>query len=235
MMRMTAIVPSAGRSERMKVKWEKPYLLLGRRPILAHTLLALERSPWIQGIILLARRSRMSLTRRLVKHFGFKKVLGIYAGGSNRFETVWRGLQRVPTSSDFVLVHDGVRPLLSEALIERVAKAARRYGAAIPVLPIHATVKRGRGCFVRETLIRKELWEVQTPQIFRRSLLLEGYRKAKKRGMVTTDCAALVERLGKKVRLVPGDPQNLKITTPEEFTFATLLWTGKEAKLCAWA
>ena len=218
----------------MRTTFEKPYLLLGDKPILAHTLLSLERSPLIDGMILLVRRSRIALAKKLVRTFGLKKISGIYAGGASRFESVWQGLKRVPPASDFILVHDGARPLVNEALIRRVVHAARRYGAAIPVLPIPSTVKRGNGRFVRETLLRKELLEVQTPQVFRKSLLFAGYAAAKKKGITTTDCASLVEGLGQRVRLVAGDPRNLKITTREELALAAIFIKGKEVTPCAW-
>jgi len=231
---VTAIVPSAGRSKRMKTSMEKPFLLLNRKPILAHTLLSLERSPLVQEIILLVRRSRLALAKRLVGAFGLRKVKGIYAGGETRFESVWRGLQKVSSESDYVLIHDGVRPLLSEALIRRVLRGARRHGAAVPVVPVNPTVKRGRGRFVRETLIRKELWEVQTPQAFRTALILKGYQKAKKAREAPPDCAATVERLGKRVYLVAGDPKNIKITTREEWALAMTLLKGGRLTPCAW-
>lgn len=232
-MRITAIVPSAGRSQRMnpvrnkisngvKSSLEKPYLLLGDKPILAHTLLALDRSPLVHEIILLVRRSRLAVAKKLIRTFRIRKVIGIYTGGKNRFLSVWEGLKRVPAGSDFVLVHDGARPLLKAALIRKVVLAAKRHGAAVPALPVRATVKRGEGRFVRETLLRKELWEIQTPQVFRRALLLRGYARARKENIMTTDCAAVVERLRKKVYLVPGDPQNIKITTREELALAEI-------------
>ncbi len=234
-MTLTAIVPAAGKSRRMKTSFEKPYLLLDRKPILAHALLALERSPLVRDIILVVRRSRIPLAGRLIRAFGLRKVRTICPGGPSRFESVWRGLKRLSPDTEFILVHDGARPLLSGALIQRVARAARRYGAAIPALPIHSTVKRGRGRFVKETLLRDQLWEIQTPQIFRKSLLLEGYLKAKRsRGNSVTDCAILLERLGKKVFLVPGDPRNIKITTREEWRFCESLLGSEGDKPCVW-
>jgi len=219
----------------MRTTFEKPYLLLKGKPILAHTLLAIERSPLIRDIILLVGRSRIKLAQRLIRHFHLKKVIGIYPGGTTRFESVWQGLKRVPESSDFVLVHDGARPLLTQSLIHSVVKGAYRSGAAIPILPVSPTIKRGKGRFVQETLIREELWEVQTPQVFRTSDLLQGYeeeRKGKKR--VITDCAQVVERLKKKILMVPGDPRNIKITTKEELALSELLMGKKLSKPCAW-
>lgn len=221
-------------SNGMKGYFDKPYLLLDNKPILAHTLLSFERSSLIQDVILLVRRSRIARARKLVRAFGLRKVKGIYPGGATRFESVWRGLQRVPRDAEYVLIHDGARPLLTEALIRRVVQGAHQYGAAIPVIPVSPTVKRGRGRFVRETLNREELWEVQTPQGFRTSWILRGYRKAKKKGDTPTDCASVVERLGRRVHLVAGDPRNIKITTREEWALATLLLKGGKIRPCAW-
>ncbi|MFH1857544.1 MAG: 2-C-methyl-D-erythritol 4-phosphate cytidylyltransferase [Candidatus Omnitrophota bacterium] len=233
-MRLSAIVPSAGKSLRMKASGEKPYLLLGGKPVLVHVLMALERSTDIRNIILLVRRSRIALAKKLVRAYGIRKVAGIYSGGASRFDSVWQGLKRLPPETDYVLVHDGARPLVDEALIRRVTNGARRYGAAVPVLPVSFTVKLGKRGFVRKTLVRKELFEVQTPQVFRRALLVESYRRAKKERLSVTDCASVVERLGGKVRLVPGDPRNIKITTREQLALAEILAKRKEVCPCAW-
>jgi len=212
----------------MKSPVEKPYLLLGDKPVLAHTLLALERSPDIQEIVLVVRRSRIVRARKLVRHFNLRKVTQIREGGATRFESVFRGLRAVSPETDLVLVHDGARPLLSADLIRRVRRSAHRYGAAIPVIPVSPTIKRGKGGFVTGTLDRKELWDVQTPQGFRYPLFLKACYSAKKKKRDMTDCASVVEEFGKKVRLVPGDRRNIKITTPEELQFAAFLLKRKQ-------
>jgi 2-C-methyl-D-erythritol 4-phosphate cytidylyltransferase len=129
---------------------------------------------------------------------------------------VWCALQAAPADADIVLVHDAVRPFITRALIDAVVAAAAAGGAAICALPIAETVKRVRDDVVEATLDRAGLWAVQTPQAFRAALLREAHEKARRDGIVGTDDAMLVERLGQPVRVVPGLAGNVKITTPED-------------------
>ena len=137
------------------------------------------------------------------------------AGGATRQASVWRALQAAP-AADLLVVHDAVRPFVTRALIDAVVGAARQSGAAICALPIAETVKRVRGDEVEATVDRAGLWTVQTPQAFRADLLREAHDKARRDGVVGTDDAALVERLGHPVKVVRGLEDNLKITTPED-------------------
>jgi 2-C-methyl-D-erythritol 4-phosphate cytidylyltransferase len=129
---------------------------------------------------------------------------------------VWRALQAAPAAAEVVVVHDAVRPFITRALLEAVVTAAAEAGAAICALPVTETVKRVRDGFVEQTVDRAGLWSVQTPQAFRAALLREAHDKARRDGIVGTDDAMLVERLGQRVRVVPGLAGNLKITTPDD-------------------
>ncbi len=142
--------------------------------------------------------------------------LTVVAGGRTRQDSVWLGLQAVPDDAQIVVVHDAVRPLITRKLVDAVVAAAEASGAAICALPVAETVKRVRGDLVESTLDRSELWAVQTPQAFRTDLLREAHEKARRDGVVGTDDAMLVERLGHPVRVVRGLPENVKITTPED-------------------
>jgi 2-C-methyl-D-erythritol 4-phosphate cytidylyltransferase len=142
--------------------------------------------------------------------------LTVVAGGRTRQDSVWLALQAVPDDAQLVVVHDAVRPLITAKLVDAVVAAAATSGAAICALPVAETVKRVRGDLVESTLDRSELWAVQTPQAFRADLLREAHEKARRDGIVGTDDAMLVERLGHPVRVVPGLPENVKITTPED-------------------
>ena len=203
---------------------EKPYLCLNRKPLLIYSLLVLERTPWVNEIILVVASRRLTLARRLVRRYRLRKVQEICPGGKTRRESVGRGMQRVNPRADYVLVHDGARPLLGRALLDRVMKAARKTGAAIPALPVAPTIKRvGPRGLVVKTLPRKGLWEVQTPQIFRRTLLEKALQRTGRRREEATDCSALVERTGHRVKVVLGDPANLKVTTPLDLVVAETL------------
>ena len=223
-MKVSAIVPAAGASRRMEGGLEKPYRLLGRKPLLVHSLWALERTPWINEIILLVSPRRLPKARRMLKRYRFRKVRGVYPGGKTRAQSVYRGLLRADSHADFVLVHDGARPLLRSGLLRRVMTQARRTGAAIPALPVAPTIKQvAAGGVVVKTLSREGLCEAQTPQVFRRTLLFEAFRRFGRRKERATDCAALVERTGHRVKVVVGDPMNIKVTTPMDLVVAEAL------------
>jgi 2-C-methyl-D-erythritol 4-phosphate cytidylyltransferase len=148
-------------------------------------------------------------------------VLGLETvdGGTERADSVANGLARVKPVADFVCVHDAARPCLAEEWIDTIFAAAERTGAAILAIPIAGTIKQvGQDHLIQETMARTGLWEAQTPQVFRRDLLVDAY--AQRGGFRATDDAQLVERLGKKVTVVPGSPINLKITTREDLRLA---------------
>jgi 2-C-methyl-D-erythritol 4-phosphate cytidylyltransferase len=152
-----------------------------------------------------------------------RKVRAVVAGGPERQESVARGLAAVPATAAWILVHDGVRPCITPALVRRVVDAARVHGAAVAALPVAETLKRGAEGWVKETVPRDGLWAIQTPQGFRAALLREAHRRAAADRVVGTDDAALVERVGVPVRLVAGLPGNVKITRPEDLPLARRL------------
>jgi 2-C-methyl-D-erythritol 4-phosphate cytidylyltransferase len=214
-----AIVPAGGHGARMGSRRPKQYLRLGRAPILVATLRALGRARSLAGIVVAVPAAHVSATRRLLTRARVPKILDVVAGGADRQESVWRGLQRVPEDARFVVVHDAVRPFVTPDLIERV-RAAAAAGAATCGLPVRDTVKRVTDGVVAATVPRQGLWLTQTPQAFARDLLWEAHDKARRDGFAGTDDAVLVERLGMPVAMVPGLAQNLKITTPEDLRTA---------------
>jgi 2-C-methyl-D-erythritol 4-phosphate cytidylyltransferase len=197
----------------------KQYLRLGRVPILVATLRALARARGVAGIVVAVPAARVEPTRRLLARLGVPKILDVVAGGADRQESVWRALQRVPETARRVVVHDAVRPFIDAALVARVLAAAAG-GAATCGVPVRETVKRVTGGAIEATIPRQGLWLTQTPQAFTRALLWEAHDKARRDGFAATDDAMLVERLGVTVAMVPGLPQNLKITTPEDLETA---------------
>jgi 2-C-methyl-D-erythritol 4-phosphate cytidylyltransferase len=214
-----AIVPAGGHGARMGSRRPKQYLRLGRAPILVATLRALGRARSLAGIVVAVPAAHVAPTRRLLARARVPKILDVVAGGADRQESVWRGLQRVPEDARFVVVHDAVRPFVTADLIERV-RAAAAGGAATCGLPVRDTVKRVTDGAVEATVPRQGLWLTQTPQAFARDLLWEAHDKARRDGFAGTDDAVLVERLGMPVAMVPGLAQNLKITTPEDLRTA---------------
>jgi 2-C-methyl-D-erythritol 4-phosphate cytidylyltransferase len=152
---------------------------------------------------------------------GGRKVVALIAGGIERQDSVFNALQALPRDCEWVLIHDGVRPFASTALIEGVWKAAQETGAAIAALPSTDTVKRVRLERVEETLPRDEIWLVQTPQVFRKEIILRAYLEARSQGCSATDDAFFVERLGFPVAVVPGERSNIKVTTRDDLTWGS--------------
>jgi len=203
----------------MGARRPKQYLRLGVAPILVATLRALARARSLRGIVVAVPAARVTATRRLLARARVPKVLDVVAGGADRQESVWRGLQRVPDDARIVIVHDAVRPFITAELVERV-RAAAAGGAATCGMPVRDTVKRVADGAVAATVERAGLWLTQTPQAFTRALLWEAHDKARRDGFAGTDDAVLVERLGMPVAMVTGLAQNLKITTPEDLRTA---------------
>lgn len=225
-----AIVAAAGSGSRLGTGRSKILLDLGGEPLLLRTLRALGASRLIHQIYLAVRSADRLAVQSLLRTSPCPKLRKVVAGGRRRQDSVWQGLKVVPGNVELVLVHDGARPFVSPAIISRCVAAARKMGAAVPAIPIADTVKRGaassgtrRLTCVAETLPRETLWQVQTPQVFRRDLLLAAYRHALRRRLTATDDAALVEAMGHSVALVEGDEVNIKITTPHDLRIARLL------------
>ena len=218
-----AVVPAAGSGSRMGGSSPKQFLLIGGIPLLARTLATLGKSRVIGGIVVVAPPPAVERTRQLIKRHRLPRVLAVVPGGRQRQESVWLGLQAVPATAELVVVHDGVRPFITDTLLRQVVGAAARFGAAACGLRVRETVKRAREGFVQATLDREELWLVQTPQAFGRTLLWEAHEKARRDGFLGTDDAVLVERLGVPVRMVTGLVENVKVTTPEDLARARSL------------
>lgn len=227
--RAVAVVPAGGIGARMGSRRPKQYLPLRGLPLLVHTLLALGSCPALAGVVLAVHADRVVATRRLLRRHHLT-VLDVVKGGASRQESVWRGLEAVPAGPEWIVVHDAVRPFITSDLVGRLLEAARRWGAATCGLPVRETIKRVTDGMVQSTVDREGLWLIQTPQAFKRELLWEAHEKARRDGFEGTDDAMLVERLGAKVAVVPGLPQNVKITTPEDLGIARR-WLGRTSRV----
>ena len=154
---------------------------------------------------------------------GFSKVTAVVAGGKDRPSSVANGLNALSDKVKLAAIHDGARPLISWQVIDRTVRAANTYGAAAPAIPVKDTIKVVAGGVVKETPERKNLFAVQTPQVFDFDLLRGALKKAKEDGAEVTDDCSAVERMGMSVKIVEGDERNLKITTPIDLTIAKML------------
>ncbi|MBI4608500.1 MAG: 2-C-methyl-D-erythritol 4-phosphate cytidylyltransferase [Candidatus Rokubacteria bacterium] len=225
-MTTVALVPAAGSGSRLGGRRPKQFLRLRGVPLLVLTLRGLAAAREVEGIVVAAPPRAVEATRAVVARYRIPRIVDVVPGGTERQESVWLALQAVPPGVSLIVVHDAVRPFITPSLVRSVIREARRHGAAVCGLPVVETVKRVREARVEATVEREGLWLVQTPQAFHRSLLWEAHEKARSDGFTGTDDAALVERLGVPVRMVPGLPENLKITTAADLARARRLAAG---------
>jgi 2-C-methyl-D-erythritol 4-phosphate cytidylyltransferase len=218
---VAALIPSAGLGLRMKSSVEKPYIQIGDRPVMAHTLEALARCPEIDGCVLVVEPSRLDVCRsEIIDRYGFTRVVAIVPGGQTRQESVYRGLQALDSETDIVVVHDAARPCVDPAILSESIRLCHAHDAVLTAVPVKDTVKEVREGRVSRTLDRSTLWLAQTPQTFRYALLKEAHEQARMDGYTGTDDAALIERMRYPVTVLMGDYENLKITTPEDLETA---------------
>ncbi len=226
--RVIALIPAAGKGERMNRSLPKQFLPLEGKPILHHTLQVFVKSPSIEGIVLVVDKDMMKYVREnLLLGEEFEKIEKVVEGGKSRQESVYRGLKSIK-DCEIVVIHDAVRPFLNQEILEEAIRKAREEEAVITAIPLQDTLKEVGKKGVQRTLNRENLWKAQTPQVFKYSLILEAHEKARKEGYLGTDDASLVERLGKRVGIVVGSPLNIKITTSLDLLLAeAILKEGK--------
>jgi len=204
-----ALIVAGGRSRRMGR--DKQFLKIAGKPLLEWTVSAFQNNRAIEGIILVVASHNLAKAKRL----RFSKVKAVVESGAERQDSVRNGLALLPASAEIVVIHDGARPGISQAVISRSIAVARKYGAALVAVPVKDTIKEVRGSkfYVKKTVDRNRLWAAQTPQTFRAGLIKKVYRDIKGR---FTDDAGLVEKAGLPVRIVMGSYENIKVTTPED-------------------
>jgi len=218
--RVAAVIVAAGESRRMGGR-DKVFALLAGKPVLAYAVDVFQRCDLISQIIVVVNQQSLERCQRLVAEQGWDKVSGVCPGGERRQDSVAAGLSRL-SHCQWVVIHDGARPLVSEDLIRCGLAEAGETGAAVAAVPVKDTIKlAGDDRLVRSTPPRNSLWAVQTPQVFRFDIINEAYRQAKAE---VTDDASLVEQLGYKVKLYMGAYDNIKITTPDDLAVAEALW-----------
>ena len=225
-LRCSAVVPAAGSSTRMGK--DKLLLPLGEQPVLLHTLRALDACPYITEIVVVTREELIVPIGQLCRDAALEKVRKVIVGGATRSHSVLAGLGELSPDAELAAIHDGARPLVSQAVLEAVIRRASECGAAAPAVPVKDTIKRARDGLVTATLDRAELRAVQTPQVFQVDLIKTALQKALEDGAELTDDCAAVERLGIGVALTEGDYCNLKLTTPEDLAVAEALLAWRE-------
>jgi 2-C-methyl-D-erythritol 4-phosphate cytidylyltransferase len=219
---ISAIVVAAGRGTRMGMQTAKALLPLGGVPMAVHSLHTLAAVPGLNSIILVVGTDhRQAAADMLERSVPWPIPIHLITGGAERQDSVAAGLASVDPTVDLVIVHDAARPFVSLSCVHACVQAAAGSGAAIVAVPAHDTVKQvGPDRTIVATLDRRSIWLAQTPQVFRTHLLREAYAQAARDGYIATDDAALVERIGAKVFVVPGESTNRKITTPDDLRWA---------------
>jgi 2-C-methyl-D-erythritol 4-phosphate cytidylyltransferase len=228
-----AIILAAGKGTRMNREINKVYLPLGDRPVIAHTLEAFYRAESIHRIVLVtATGEEEYIKKNILDFYPVQKPVTLVPGGSERQYSVYNGLKALPEDAEIVAIHDGARPLVTPQVIQKCVESALKWGAGVAGMPVKDTIKEadpdGR---VRKTLRRESLWQVQTPQTFRYTLIMEAHRKALEDNYIATDDSALVEYLGRQVYMIPGGYDNIKITTPEDIDIAWRILKSRQGEL----
>ncbi len=219
---LSAIIVAAGSSRRMG--FNKLFATMAEKPVIAHTILAFERSRSVTEIIIVAREDQRDEIGEMAGVESFKKIRSIIAGGEHRQDSVCAGLRCLSADAKYVAVHDAARPLISTEQIERVFERCRAHGAAALAEPVSDTLKRtGIDLAVTDSVDRRQLYAMQTPQIFERALLEEAYRAVYADNVSVTDEVSALERLGRNVVLVLNDDFNFKITYPRDLPLAEFI------------
>lgn len=222
-----AVIVAAGSSRRMGGE-NKLLLEIDGVPVLARTLSAFQKCAAIRDIVLVCREQDIMPYTELAKAFSIDKLCTVTRGGETRTESVLAGITAAPENAVLVAVHDGARPLVSEAVITEAVTTAAEYGAAAPVVPVKDSIKRIEDGNIAADVARSTLAAVQTPQVFRKDLLRSALTSAAERGYSFTDDCAAVESLGTIVKATHGSYQNIKITTPEDILVAEALLTRED-------
>lgn len=214
---LSVIIPAAGSGSRLGTETPKPFLQIGGMTILERTIRCFDRPDRVSSIIIPVSADWLDFTRNLVKSINVSPSIQVVQGGAERMYSINNALTFVSEKTTYVAVHDAVRPFVSPNLFDSLVEAVQTYNAVIPGISVTDTIKvKDEGGFIASTPNRDSLVAVQTPQIFRRELLVEAYKNALSNGYLGTDDASLVELLGHKIRLIAGDINNFKITWPDD-------------------
>ena len=213
----TAVIVAAGKGRRMGTEVSKQFLLLCGKEILAHSVEKFEKAEKIRDIVLVTGEDSLQDVREMAQEYGWKKIVAVVAGGKERQDSVWNGLQAVSDDTDIVLIHDGVRPFVTEDILNHSIETAMEMGSCVAGVPAKDTIKVCNGENIAvATPDRSTLWQIQTPQTFQKDLIMQAYQKAKEEGFVGTDDASLAEYSGCPVKVIMGSYRNIKITTKED-------------------
>ena len=221
----SAVIVAGGSSSRMGA--DKIFMDLGGRPVIERTMLAFERSEYIDEIVVVTRAEKIPETASAARSAGVTKLKCVTTGGGNRTASSYAGVSECSETAGLIAIHDAARPLVTPEIIERAVCAAAERGAAAPAIHVKDTVRQARGGRVLRTLEREELFLMQTPQVFRADLIRAALGDAARLGISLTDDCAAVMLLDAEVFLVEGSEENLKLTTPADVYAAEAILEGR--------
>lgn len=213
----SVIIVAAGKGSRMNADINKQFLKIGQKEIIAHTIDKFYENESISEIIIVAKEDEKEFIKEnIIDKYGYKNIK-IATGGKERQDSVYNGLKLVKHDCDIVLIHDGARPFIDKETIDNCIKYTKQFNSTVIGVPVKDTIKVVDGNNdVSETPNRSKLWSIQTPQSFKYDLILKAHEKAKKDNYLGTDDSMLIEHIGEKVKVIEGNYNNIKITTPED-------------------
>ncbi|MBR1737999.1 MAG: 2-C-methyl-D-erythritol 4-phosphate cytidylyltransferase [Firmicutes bacterium] len=230
-MKNGAIIVAGGKGKRMGSSVAKQYLELCGKMILAYTIECFEKTECIDEIVIVTGKEEIDFCREeICDKYGYKKVKCITAGGKERQDSVYNGLKCLGKDTDIVLIHDGVRPFVKSEDIERTVRSVQEWECCVLGVKVKDTIKvcDGDGITIN-TPERSGLWIAQTPQAFKYDIIMRAYESAFGEGFYGTDDAMIVERFGKKIKMVEGSYENIKITTPEDIYIGEAIIKQRQA------
>lgn len=229
MNKVAAIIVAGGSGKRMGMNIKKQFIELDGKATLAHTIEVFNKCKIIDEIIVVVGKADKEKVRtEIVSRYDYSKVTQIVEGGKERQDSVYNGLMSVSDEVQYVMIHDGARPFISEEILEKAFIMTKERHATVVAVPVKDTIKVvNEALEVEGTPNRSTLWSIQTPQSFKKELLMEAYAYAKEEGLTVTDDSMLVEAYGKKVYIVEGDYNNIKITTPEDLVLGQAILRSK--------
>lgn len=227
--KVAAVIVAGGSGRRMGMNIKKQFIELEGKAILAHTIEAFNKCKVVDEIVVVVGKEDIDKVKtEIVSRYGYDKVIQIVEGGTERQESVYNGLMAVTKDIQYVMIHDGARPFISQVILEKALIMTKEKHATVVAVPVKDTIKVVNGELeVEATPSRSTLWSVQTPQSFKKELLINAYAYAKEKSLIVTDDSMLVEAYGKKVHVVEGDYNNIKITTSEDLVLGQAILMNK--------
>lgn len=222
-MKVTAIIVAAGTGRRMNSEIPKQFILIKEKPVLFYTIDKFEKCRMVDEIVLVAGKDEVEYCKKeIVEKYNLNKVKSVVSGGKERQDSVYNGL-KILKDTDIVMIHDGARPCVLNKDIENIIENTVKFEACILGTKVKDTIKTcNQDNEISDTPDRNALWAANTPQAFSFNLIVEAYERAISEGVLSTDDSMLVERLGKRIKMIEGSYQNIKITTPEDLVIAEI-------------